>query len=119
MRTIIAGSRDLNDRKALMLAISRCGWKITEVVCGGAKGMDALGKEWAESQDIPVVVFAADWDKHGKRAGPLRNCKMAGYADALICVRYDQGSPGSAHMVKTARACGLRVHDTVIKREVF
>lgn len=81
--------------------------------------MDALGKEWAESQGIPVTVFRANWDEQGKSAGPLRNRQMADYSDALICVRYDKGSPGSAHMVKTARACGLRVHDTVIKREVF
>ncbi len=30
--------------------------------------------------------FAADWNKYGKKAGPVRNRKMADYAEALIAV---------------------------------
>lgn len=55
MRTIIAGSRDITDWTLLIRAIRDAqasfadGWPITRVLCGGARGVDTLGKLWAEA----------------------------------------------------------------------
>ena len=43
MKVIIAGSRNFTDYKVLQDAIKNSGFKITEVVSGGAKGVDSLG----------------------------------------------------------------------------
>jgi hypothetical protein len=70
-----------------------------EIVSGGAEGVDTIAIEWAKANHLPVNVFPADWSKHGKSAGPIRNAEMAKYADALICIRWDY-SKGSKNMAE-------------------
>jgi len=106
MRVIIAGGRDFNDYVAVENAIRCSGFEITEVVSGGARGADQLGERYAMARGINLVRFPADWERHGKRAGPLRNNQMAEYADALIAM---PGSTGTRHMIAAARRRGLRV----------
>jgi hypothetical protein len=88
MKTIIAGSRWIDNKEFVFsrLIISAGLWTITEVVCGCAKGVDTLGKEWAQSKQIPVKDFPADWSI-GRAAGPIRNGQMAEYAEALIAIK--------------------------------
>jgi hypothetical protein len=107
VRTIIAGSRTIDDYAMVSAAIACSFFPITEVVCGMAKGVDLLGKQWAEERGIPVIEFPADWEKHGKQAGYLRNIEMAENADALIAIT--SGSPGTKHMIKEAHLKGLKV----------
>lgn len=102
MKVIIAGSRTYQANKArqyVLDAINDSGWAgdITEIVHGGARGIDAAAHDVCEGQ-WPVKVFPADWMKHGKAAGPIRNREMADYADALIAV-WDGKSRGTASMI--------------------
>lgn len=46
MRTIIAGSRSITDYALIQKAVSESGFEITEVVSGGAIGVDRLGERW-------------------------------------------------------------------------
>lgn len=110
MKTIIAGSRDINNYMLVRQAIAASGFKdqITEIVSGGARGVDTLGERYAKDEGVPVKVFPADWQTYGKRAGPLRNIEMADYADALIAI-WDSESRGTKHMIDTARKNGLKV----------
>lgn len=120
MKTIIAGSRTIKDPKILEKVIqvqkmSGLG-NITEVVCGCAAGVDYLGKFWAQDNNIPVKYFPADWNKHGKRAGFVRNIAMAKYADALLAI-WDGESKGTHHMIRTAQAQGLEVHGFKLEKD--
>ena len=69
MKVIIAGSRTISDYKLVVDAMQRCGFDITEVVCGTATGIDRLGEQWAIANSIPVKAMPADWDRHGRAAG--------------------------------------------------
>lgn len=89
------------------------GFQITEVVSGGQRGVDAMGEIWAESKNIPVHVEEADWILYGRAAGPIRNRKMAEYADALIAV-WDGHSRGSLSMIQEATRTGLKIHEHII-----
>lgn len=109
MRTIIAGNRDIFDYDSLLKAISEIDWEITEVVSGGAKGVDAMGERWAEETGKPIKKFPADWIKYGKAAGPIRNREMAKYAEALVAI-WAEGSKGTTNMINQARLHGLKVH---------
>lgn len=115
MRLIIAGGRDfipyphhwmwldmLHD--ASILNHNR----IVQVVCGMARGADLFGKEWAESYGIPVVEFPADWAKHGRAAGPIRNRQMAEVADAAVLF---PGGNGTKSMHDIAKELGLTIYD--------
>ena len=98
MKVIIAGSRNVHDYKLVVQAMERCGYEVTEVVCGMANGIDRLGEQWARANNISVIEMPADWNRHGKKAGVLRNIEMAKYADAAVVI-WDGVSPGSRHMI--------------------
>lgn len=109
MKVIIAGSRGIKDYDLLKKAIKHSKFVITEVISGGAHGVDALGERWAKEHNIPCTVMKADWDRFGKAAGMYRNELMADKADGVIAV-WDGESPGTAHMIHTAESRGLGLY---------
>lgn len=117
MKLIIAGSRTLKvgvdgiDYWILRLAESK-GVYPTEIVCGCAPGVDSYGRAWAHSKGIPVAEFPADWTRHGRRAGPIRNQEMANYADVLLLM-WDGHSRGSANMRREMNLLGKRVFEVL------
>ena len=103
---IIAGSRNYpfidyinGGADGVARAVAASGLKIGTVISGGARGADAAGEMWAYVNNIPVEVFPADWDTHGKKAGILRNAEMAKHADALIAL-WDGKSRGTRDMIE-------------------
>lgn len=116
MKTIIAGSRTIIDPLEVEAAIKNSGFTITEVLCGGAQGVDSLGAAWANTNKIPCSFYYADWKNLGKAAGPIRNSEMAADAEALVLV-YDGKSRGSADMLMKAHAKGLKIHLHLVKQE--
>lgn len=108
MKTIIAGSRDVPEYEFVKVAMDKVSWEVTEVVSGMARGVDKYGLRWAHENGIPVAKFPADWDRHGKGAGYIRNKEMAKYADALVAV-WDGKSRGTKNMIKQAKEHGLKV----------
>lgn len=102
MKVIIAGPRTLEEYELIEQAVVESGFEVTEEVSGTAKGADRLGELWAATHDVPVKQFPADWNNHGKAAGPIRNKQMGVYADALIAV-WDGKSKGTKNMIDTMR----------------
>jgi len=82
------------------------GRRIDAVLCGGARGVDALGERCAEERGIKVEYHRADWVKYGRAAGAVRNGEMAKYADGLVAV-WDGESRGTGHMIALAKVKGL------------
>ncbi len=77
MKAAIVGSRTFNDYGKLQNFINEICEKenidIDTIVSGGAIGADRLGEQYAKNNGIPTVVFLAEWNKYGKRAGIIRN----------------------------------------------
>lgn len=46
------------------------------LIHGGAKGIDTLAGDYAKTLGWTVHEYPADWDAHGKAAGPIRNQQM-------------------------------------------
>lgn len=125
MKVIIAGTRSLNDYKLVCRAVELSKFKITEVVSGGANGIDRCGEYYADQHGIKKKIFPAAWDditqkgavvktnklgqKYNARAGIDRNEEMAKYAHALIAI-IQNNSPGTTHMITTAKKAGLKVY---------
>ncbi len=116
MKVIIAGSRTIKDYTIVRKAIFVAFWEwekeyedITEVFSGCANGVDKLGEQWAVKNEKQLLLYPADWNKYGKKAGYLRNIKMAKYADALIAI-WDGKSKGTKHMIDIAKKKGLKVY---------
>jgi hypothetical protein len=110
MKVIIAGSRTVTSLEEVKQAVEKSAFNITEVVSGGAQGVDRLGERLAALLGIPVRQFIPDWNGYaGKRAGFVRNTQMAQYADALVAI-WDGKSKGTRHMIDTARQRGIPVY---------
>ncbi|OYV75010.1 MAG: hypothetical protein B7Z66_14450 [Chromatiales bacterium 21-64-14] len=131
-RVIVAGSRSVADRRLVFDALDRLaakwGGERFEVVCGEARGADALGREWARERGYPVVAMPARWNatdapcaivhektgrRYNARAGMDRNAWMAAYGTHLAAF-WDGESSGTRHMIKTAEACGVHTWVKII-----
>lgn len=112
-RVIIAGCRNFYNYVTLK---ERCEYYLQNkmithnviIVSGHASGADSLGEKFAKDHNLPCELLPADWDKHGKAAGPIRNAEMAEVADALIAFR-DGQSRGTKSMIDLAKRKGLQV----------
>lgn len=108
MRTIVAGSRGVSSFELVEWVCLSAFWQWQEprpehILCGLARGVDALGEKFAHKYKIPVKYYPADWAGYGRSAGHVRNMEMSRNADALIAI-WDGASPGTKHMIDMARA---------------
>jgi hypothetical protein len=130
MRIIIAGSRSIEGDEAIQMiddAIKVLGWEVDEVISGDAKGIDTAGIEWAKQNNVDYVRMPANWGKHSKSAGYIRNKKMAWYARATsrilelqdkevpdkhrgaLLAFWKNKSKGTGHMIDLAKEFSLEV----------
>lgn len=114
MRVLVCGGRDFSDREAVFNALHTLaeahGW--LTVIEGGAKGADALAREWAVLCYHGVVTVPADWHKHGTAAGPIRNTKMITACEPDLVLAFP-GGRGTADMVEKASIAGIEVRHPV------
>ena len=116
MKVIIAGGRDITDYELVLSAVSESQFQITEVVSGGATGVDTLAIQYAMENNIPSQTFMANWTKHGNAAGPIRNRQMADSAEALIAI-WDGKSRGTKNMIEEATKRNLKVFIKEYKKD--
>lgn len=107
MKLIIAGSRGIYDAPFDKL-IEKYDIHITGIVSGMARGIDSSAAAWALGNGFTVYPFYADWQKHGKSAGPRRNRLMAEFGDALLAI-WDGESRGTKNMIEEMKKLGKPV----------
>lgn len=80
--------------------------KVDTIIHGKATGADHGGAIFGLKRNLRVIGFAADWERHGNSAGPIRNRQMLieGLPDAVVAF---PGSRGTADMVRRARNAGV------------
>lgn len=119
MKVVVCGSRGIDDRAAVRMAIEDADLAfgpIEEIVHGGADGVDEIADDIARGIGYDVRVFDAEWEEYGKAAGPMRNAEMAKYADAVVAV-WDGRSSGTKNMIDQALVHGLDLIVKVISDE--
>lgn len=116
-RVLVCGSRTFSDRRVVDAILdgfaSREG--IVTLIEGGASGADFFAAEWAEAlASVGWYRFAADWETHGKAAGPIRNKRMLEEGRPhLVLAFVDKPlveSKGTADMVRRAHDAGVPVY---------
>lgn len=107
-RVIVCGGRHFSKRGLLYATLSGLKPRPTLIIEGGAAGADNLAFEWAVEQGIPNKTFPAEWKKHGRAAGPIRNQQMLDEGQPHLVVEFPGGN-GTADMVRRAKAAGIRV----------
>ncbi len=108
-KVIIAGSREFDNYDMLKEKCDKIlSRKVNEgeeivIVSGTARGADTLGEKYAEEKGYKIERYPANWDKYGKRAGYLRNKKMAEVSNACIVFLSSKAeNKGSKMMISIA-----------------
>lgn len=120
MRVLVTGSRNYPDPKHVhtvlnLLYIHVNPGEVFTVVHGDCPtGADKFARSWCDTRaghpDVIEERHPADWEKHGKKAGPLRNIYMVDLgADMVIAFPYGE-SRGTRHCMQAAEAAGIPVH---------
>ena len=116
MKLIIAGSRTINlGANAIDIFLRHFKLSPKEIVSGGALGVDKSGEEFSKLVSyVNLVKFPADWNTHGKSAGPIRNRQMADYSDSLLLI-WDGQSRGSKNMKREMEKLGKPIYEVILK----
>jgi predicted polyphosphate/ATP-dependent NAD kinase len=104
-RVLVCGGRDYNNIPYLygFLDCFHAQVGITHLLEGGATGADAAARMWAVARRIQFTTYPANWSKHGKAAGPIRNRAMLDEGKASVVIAFP-GGVGTADMVTYARS---------------
>lgn len=117
MRVLVCGGRDYSGHRKVwaILSTMHAEAPIEAIIQGGATGADQWAAMWAKAVSSPIdgpqprnEPYAADWKRHGKAAGPIRNQRMIdeGKPDMVLAF---PGGRGTADMVRRAENAGIPV----------
>ena len=104
MKVAIIGSRNLivNDLQNYLPP------NVTEIVSGGAKGIDTCAREYAQNNGIKLTEFFPEYDKYGRSAPLKRNLLIIGYADEVVAF-WDGRSRGTGYVIDNCKKMNKRV----------
>lgn len=111
MKMLVAGSRTIQN-VGLVRQWMNAMWiefgPIDLTITGGAKGVDSIAESLARKAEVSGLVIHADWKKHGRRAGYVRNVEMLKELEDgdLVLVIMENDSPGSKMMLEIALGRG-------------
>ena len=104
MRIAIVGSRNLHVEDLGKYLPEN----VTEIVSGGARGVDSDAKAYALSHGIPLKEFLPDYKSYGRTAPLKRNLEIIAYADVVIAF-WDRQSHGTKYVIEHCRKLGVPV----------
>ena len=81
---------------------------VTEIVSGGARGVDTSAREYALAHDIKPTEFLPEYDKYGRSAPLRRNITIIEYAD-LVLAFWDGSSHGTKYVIDNCKRLGISV----------
>ena len=77
----------------------------TEIVSGGAKGIDTCAAEYARAHSLILTEFLPQYEKYGRAAPIVRNRQIVDYADTVIAI-WDGKSKGTADSIRRFQKLG-------------
>lgn len=104
MRVAVIGSRGIT--KANIGAFLPQG--VTEIVSGGAKGVDTCAAEYAAQNEIKLTVFLPDYNRYRKGAPLKRNIQIIEYADEVIAF-WNGKSAGTKYVIDECKRQGKKI----------
>lgn len=126
MKILVCGGRDYKERTTVYLTLyNLCNefglWTEEDeygnrlphdihIIAGAARGADSIAIDWAVVNWTYFTEYPADWDTHGKAAGPIRNQQMLDEGKPDMVVAFP-GGRGTEDMVRRAKKAGIPVRE--------
>ena len=80
----------------------------TEIVSGGAKGIDSCAKDYALAHNIQLTEFLPEYKRFGRAAPLKRNLKIIEYSDIVLAF-WNGTSKGTKYVIDNCRRMGVEV----------
>lgn len=119
MRILVCGGRDYRDRDAVFKWLDNNTPRtepdeygndmpkdVTIIHGKCPTGADRWADEWAVVNWCGIEEYPADWRKHGRAAGPIRNQQMIDEGRPDFAVAFPGGN-GTADMVRRLKKAGV------------
>ena len=87
---------------------------VTEIVSGGARGVDACAREYARAHGIPFIEFLPDYRRYRRGAPLCRNAQILDYADEVL-IFWDGISQGTRWVIRRCAHLGKKA--TVVRMD--
>lgn len=102
MRVAVVGSRTLT----LTNLEAYLPPSVTEIVSGGARGIDQFAKAWAHAHGVAYREFLPDYPRYGRSAPIRRNDTIIAAAD-FVLIFWDGQSRGTAYVIRQCEEKGV------------
>ncbi len=106
----VVGSRTLTDIN-LELYLPE---EISQIVSGGAKGVDSCAKDFAREHNLIYKEFLPEYGRYSRAAPLKRNEKIADYAD-VVYIFWDGQSRGTRYMIDYCSKTGKSMKLFIMK----
>lgn len=114
-RVLVTGGRDYPDREAVSARLATCrqeaarnGLKLIVIHGDCPTGADHWAAHWCRREGIDERRYPAQWDLHGRSAGPRRNQRMLDEGQPDLVLAFP-GGRGTADLVRRADKAGVLV----------
>jgi len=108
MKIAVIGSRGFNDYNLIEQTLNKVE-SISKIISGGANGADTLAEQYANKNNIEILIFKPDYKKYNRGAPLKRNLQIIDSAD-IIFAFWDGESKGTLHAINYARKSGKEVN---------
>lgn len=106
MKLAVVGSRSFMNRNTVFHILMEYhkvfGDELSFVSGGCPQGPDRFAEEFAELFEIPITVFPANWNEHGRAAGFIRNSDIVNACDEVVAF-WDRKSNGTRDTITKAQ----------------
>lgn len=88
----------------------------TEIISGGARGVDRSARDYALAHHIPLVELKPEYERYGRGAPLRRNDAIVDQAD-LVLAFWDGSSRGTRYVIDRCRRLGVPVKVQMMQKE--
>lgn len=109
MKVAVIGSRGLKVEKLERFLPE----ETTEIISGGAKGIDTCAREYALANGLKLTEFLPDYSRYGRAAPLKRNITIIENAD-LVLAFWDGISHGTKYVIEQCKKRSIAVKVIII-----
>lgn len=81
---------------------------VTEIISGGARGIDTCAREYAQTHGIKLKEFLPNYNRYGKSAPLKRNLEIIAYADIVLAF-WDGKSHGTKYVIDNCKSRSIPI----------